>query len=239
MKRILFGLLIALILGNYSCNKDENEDNITENDLVSYYPLNGNANDESGNEYHGVIYGASPTFNRFNNANSAFMFDGVDDYIFVEDYGNIVPIHEISVSMWLKPNDTKAQFQLMLCPDVDRFAVSAFYYHDGVNTTFWDYGWLRTGGDSPGRLYYRPEPIDTLWHHYVFISSIEQNFMKIYKDGNLINSKEYPLELQSTYERDLKIGSGDSHSYYSGLIDEIRIYNKVLTDNEISELYFE
>jgi hypothetical protein len=63
--------------------------------------------------------------------------------------------------------------------------------------------------------------------------------MKIYKDGNVINSKESPLKLYSTYERDLKIGSGDSHSYYSGLIDEIRIYNKVLTESEISELYSE
>jgi concanavalin A-like lectin/glucanase superfamily protein len=63
--------------------------------------------------------------------------------------------------------------------------------------------------------------------------------MKIYKDGDLINSKEYPQELLNTVGKDLRIGSGDSHSYYSGLIDEIRIYNKVLTDTEISQLYFE
>lgn len=239
MKRILFGLFIILILGSYSCENTNDEDNLVEKELVSYYPLNGNAYDESVNNYNGIVHGAIPTFDRFNNANGALMFDGIDDYIIVENYGNIVPTQEISISMWLKPFNSKAQFQLMLCPDIDRFAVSAFYYHNGINTTFWDFGWQKTSGDAPGRLYYRPDHIDNLWHHYVFVSSIEQNFIKIYKDGILINSKEYPLALLLTNERDLRIGSGDSHSYYSGLIDEIKIYNKVLTETEISELYFE
>ena len=110
---------------------------------------------------------------------SALRFYGVDDYILVEGFGNIPPTREISVAMWLKLYDSKPQFQLMLCPDDNRFAISAFYFHDGRNTTFWNYGWGGEGGDAPGSLYFRPEPFDTLWHHYVFNSSISNRLMKI------------------------------------------------------------
>ena len=49
--------------------------------MVSYYPFNGNANDESTNNFNGTVIGASLTFDRFNQPNSAYNFDGIDDYI--------------------------------------------------------------------------------------------------------------------------------------------------------------
>lgn len=51
-----------------------------EDGLVAYYPFNGNADDGSGNGLNGVIYGATLTEDRFGNSNSAYSFDGVDDY---------------------------------------------------------------------------------------------------------------------------------------------------------------
>jgi len=50
-------------------------------DLIAFYPFNGNANDESGNGNHGTVYGASLVKDRFGNADSAYSFDGVNDYI--------------------------------------------------------------------------------------------------------------------------------------------------------------
>ncbi|MBI4688657.1 MAG: hypothetical protein HY754_00055 [Nitrospirae bacterium] len=49
--------------------------------LVAYYPFNRNANDESGNGYNGTVSGATLTSDRNGNANSAYRFDGVNDYI--------------------------------------------------------------------------------------------------------------------------------------------------------------
>lgn len=57
--------------------------------LVAYYPFNGNANDESDNGNHGIVSGAILTADWFGNANSAYSFDGVDDYILVEDDDNL------------------------------------------------------------------------------------------------------------------------------------------------------
>ena len=47
---------------------------------TAYYPFNGNANDESGNGYHGTVTGATLIADRFGNPNSAYSLDG-NDYI--------------------------------------------------------------------------------------------------------------------------------------------------------------
>src|SRR5688572_12428733 len=52
-----------------------------ESDLLACYSFSGNAQDGSGNNYHGTVIGASLTADRLGNANSAYQFDGINDYI--------------------------------------------------------------------------------------------------------------------------------------------------------------
>ena len=207
--------------------------------LVAYYPFNGNAEDESGNVNHGEVNGAELTTDRNGISNSAYRFDGLDDYIEVSDFGNVVPTEEISVSMWVKSTESRFQFQLMLCPDDNRFGVSVDYNHNNVNHSFWDFGWEGYSGNAPGRLYDNTETFNTDWHHYVFISSISQGVMSIYKDGILLIEETDPKSLQNSADKYLRIGSGDNKAYYKGVIDDIRIYNKVLTSEKINQLYQE
>lgn len=212
---------------------------IPNDNLILYLPFDGNANDESGNEYNGTVFGARLIADRFGAPNSAYFFDGRDDYIEIDNFGDIVPTEEITVSMWVMSINSKGQFQFMLCPDNNRFAVSINYFHAGMNTIFWDCGWRGEGGNAPGRLYYRPEQLDTIWHHYVFVSSVSQNIMKIYKDGKLLNSKNEPLPILNSSGKSLKIGSGDNAYYFHGLIDDLRIYSRVLNSYEMNNLYHE
>jgi len=71
---------------------------ITEG-LVACYPFDGNANDASGNGNHGAVKGATLTQDRFGNANSAYEFDGIDDYIEIQNSDSMNPKH-ITVSAW-------------------------------------------------------------------------------------------------------------------------------------------
>ena len=68
--------------------------------LVAYYPFNGNANDESGNGNDGTVNGATLTEDRCGNANSAYSFDGADDYI---DIGNTrkTKLSDYYLSAWI------------------------------------------------------------------------------------------------------------------------------------------
>ena len=49
--------------------------------LVGWWPFNGNANDESGNGNNGMVNGATLTSDRFGNTNSAYNFNGMNDFI--------------------------------------------------------------------------------------------------------------------------------------------------------------
>ncbi len=62
--------------------------------LVGYWPFNGNANDESGNGNHGTVNGATLSSDRNGVANSAYNFDGVDDYIVNSNFLRINNVFE-------------------------------------------------------------------------------------------------------------------------------------------------
>ena len=61
---------------------------VPTNGLVGWWPFNGNANDESGLGNNGIVSGSTLTSDRFGNANSAYLFDGVNDYIRITDNNN-------------------------------------------------------------------------------------------------------------------------------------------------------
>ncbi|MFH1318040.1 MAG: hypothetical protein ABIH71_03395, partial [Candidatus Omnitrophota bacterium] len=73
--------------------------------LVAYYPFNSNANDESGNENNCTVYGPMLSIDRFGNSNSAYIFDGYDDYIEIDNSANFPITQSLSISVWIKPTN--------------------------------------------------------------------------------------------------------------------------------------
>ncbi len=76
------------------------------NGLVAYYPFNGNANDESGYDNNGTVYGASLTADRFENNNSAYHFNG-SDYISLDTtfFNGSTAVTALSYSLWFKVDE--------------------------------------------------------------------------------------------------------------------------------------
>ena len=78
--------------------------------LVAWYPFNGNANDESGNNLNANVIGATLTNDRNNAASKAYDFDYANasfglqnDEIFVP-YSSLMNVNNITVSVWLNPH---------------------------------------------------------------------------------------------------------------------------------------
>ena len=80
--------------------------------LVAYYPFDGNANDASGNGNHGVVHGATPTTDRFGNANSAYGFNGDDcGYVEVPNSTGLQCItRAITISAWIRPSKWTGEY---------------------------------------------------------------------------------------------------------------------------------
>jgi hypothetical protein len=66
--------------------------------LVGWWPFNGNANDESGNGNHGTVNGATLTEDRFGNLNSAYSFDGISNYISVNNPVGVYPFDQVHLA---------------------------------------------------------------------------------------------------------------------------------------------
>ncbi|MEP7265708.1 MAG: LamG-like jellyroll fold domain-containing protein, partial [Bacteroidota bacterium] len=212
--------------------------NLTQG-LVACYPFSGNADDLSGNNHNGASFGATLINDRFGNSLSAYSFDGVNDYIMLGNYASILPVNnDVSVSVWIKANTFKAQTVLMANPDIyaDRFNFMVYYNHNGASTSILDYGNC-TGG---GRLIDIGTPFNSVWEHYVFITSSSQGFERIYKNGVLQSSKSGASVLTNR-NRDLRIGGAYEYTsmpfFFEGFIDDIEIYDRVLNTQEISALY--
>ena len=98
-KNYLFVLLAILFTMNVMAQNIPSY--LPKDGLVGFWPFNGNANDESGNGNHGTVNGATLTNDRNGVSNSAYNFDGLDDFIST-NYSGILGSSSRSVSFWAK-----------------------------------------------------------------------------------------------------------------------------------------
>ncbi|MDQ3051476.1 MAG: LamG domain-containing protein [Bacteroidota bacterium] len=205
--------------------------------LLACYPFTGNANDQSGNSHHGTVYGPLLTTDRFNIQGYAYEFDGVDDFIDIGLFSGFTNSNDFSISVWIEPDMVKLQTILMVNPDnfIDRFNAMAYYSHNGVCSTIWDYGDCTSGG----RLLLAGTLFSPAWQHWVFTVS-QTNGMKVYKNGAL-DISQASTSLFVNRNRNLWIGGGTDAAnapfFFGGKIDDMRLYDRELTPAEVQTLY--
>jgi hypothetical protein len=228
MKKILLGCSVFCFLNSAFSQV------ALDSMMTACYPFTGNAQDMSGNNHHGTVFGATLCPDRFGNLNSAYHFNGVNNYIEVQRFDSLVPTDEVSLSFWCKVNvfASHAQFQTQPDDAADRFNISVHYSHNGAPSTFWDYGSIFT----TGRFDTINIPFITQWEHYVFTSSTSQNKMAEYRDGVLLKAEAWS-DVIVNRNKPLWIGSGSTLACVDGEIDDIRFYNRILSDTEIVVLY--
>ena len=79
--------------------------------LVGWWPFNGNANDESGNGNNGTVNDASLTTDRFENANSAYSFNGISSYINIGHNASLQRANtNFSLSYWIYLNSYNSSY---------------------------------------------------------------------------------------------------------------------------------
>ena len=221
-------LTLMLTFSPFTINGQNNDTS-----LIALYTFDGNAEDISGNQNHGIVNGAILSTDRFGNQNCAYEFDGIDDYIQIDS--QVISSKEFSISFWSKTNQFKSHLAFMLVPDntSDRLAIHVNYNHNGDTSIFYDFGDI----SGNGRLYDLPLPtLVREWEHYTFVTSNSADSMLIYRNGALTKSVDYSDNIQDTM-RALRIGSGFNANYFSGKLDDIHIFNRALSSSEILSDY--
>lgn len=96
MKRVLLGIIFAALLMTMVSETVLGQ-------VIGYWPFSGNANDASGNGHNGTVSGATMGQDMNGNSNSAYWFDGIDDYISVPSSAGFGPSSGIIVDVWIYP----------------------------------------------------------------------------------------------------------------------------------------
>jgi hypothetical protein len=104
--------------------------------LVAYYPFNGNANDESGNGNHGSVYGATLTEDRFGVPDSAYSFDGQNNFIQIENI-NDFKLTSWTIAGWIRKSSSK--FSTIVSKPEDSSFKYNYAVHFGSSTVYSQY----------------------------------------------------------------------------------------------------
>jgi len=199
--------------------------------LAAYYPFNGNANDESGNGNHGAVNGATLVNDRYGNATSAYAFDGIDDYIAFPDsvFGPGTP--EFTFAAWIETgaSDYTALREIVYKGSVNgEAALAARNNRLEFSVKLGNGGWYQVNAPL----------IVNSRIHVVGIYRKGQT-IEIWIDGQLGGTTSIPnSELFIEQYHVSSIGAYTRRSsFWVGLIDDVRIYNRALSGTEVQELY--
>lgn len=215
---------------------------IPKKGLLLWYPFNGNAMDESGNNNNGVIIGASPTFDRNGNSNSAFSFNGENNYIEVKGL-DISTDSSFTFSIWFR-RDNYGQKDVGLvmlsglkCSSktkVGSFGLS-IDKHRNLNGRF------RKNDCEPNSSgilsVVAPSSNDSEWHHVTFVKDKDGLF--IYVDSELKSKRGGAINSSTSFGH-LTIGAtplGENAGwFFNGSLDDVGVWNRALNSKEIKGL---
>ncbi|UCH13507.1 MAG: LamG domain-containing protein [Bacteroidales bacterium] len=233
MRRLIIIILSLLIV--LSCKKSDEEENgqphLKNDTIIAHYMLDGDALDTSGNSINGILYGNPEiTADRTDDPGSALHFDGSDDFISA-DIGNHDPI---AISLWFahRNNETGKAYVIF------DYGVNAFRGEvDMTSGATKTYCYINDTSiiemRSPKMIYSN----DMIWHHLYVDSGSDTINPRMYIDGYYEGMLEEKQSL-NIIDNLIYFGRAGSEAftnatYFDGKIDDIRIYNRVLGENEI------
>ena len=237
-------LPFVLLLTIFFSSTGEAQVNLT-NGLVAYYPFNGNANDISGNNHHGqLVSGPQLTADRLGNANSAYLFDGVDDYIRVLDNGAF-STPNFSLVVWFQSHSDNLQNLVGKRHFTTVGGTAGAQYQFFINyQPFPGIGSNLVGNNSSCTNIASSSYINTSdWicrtKWYCAVVTFDGSRHKIFIDGVLKKDEATTFNGFLQCSSDLRFGNwwqGDLIPF-KGFMDDIRWYNRALNQQEVTALY--
>jgi hypothetical protein len=229
---------------------------VPTNGLVGWWPFNGNANDASGNGNNGTVNGATLTTDRFGITANCYSYDGNADYISVPNSNSLNP-SQISISVWVHANKDNGGIVEKSNPtNAMEFGYSIGHQDiwclpRGLKTSIGN-GICNSTSYSPPNPCSNPLPTSNgIWGPLNAVANNQWQFItmtidttktiKQYINGVLNFSGIVSTNLIScnTSTSTLRFGMhwNNDPEWFDGKIDDIGIWNRALTQQEITALY--
>jgi len=222
---VLFCLITISLLNFCELKAEINEG------LIAYYPFTGNADDYSGKNNHCTVHGAMLSYDKWLNSDSAYFFDGSDDYIQCPRTSDFNVSSSASYIFWIKYQKNGFIFNKWVWGKEDKW----IYCNDsGLNFQLYPKGTITSKSSLPKNE----------WTHVAIIFNNPK--VEIYVNGNL--DKSGNLKSGSVYNSNgwpyfgrapgrPHSSGGSNEQPYKGFLDEIRIYDRSLSQEEVMSIY--
>ncbi|HEY1045686.1 MAG TPA: LamG-like jellyroll fold domain-containing protein [Bacteroidia bacterium] len=214
--------------------------------LMLHLPFSGNARDTSGNERHGTVYNADLGFDRFGNPNSAYYFNSNSSYIQIPSTG--LTNKNYTYSLWVKADVIPAK-------DKYTYPFSIGGVGGGQNValcnnsmTGWSGGVYNDGTPATSLVAAGIQSEVGVWYHLILVRTNSK--IKLYINGVLnTNEQSYGNADATTGGTNPSYGTQVyawigtrsllSEFFFKGLVDDVRVYDRVINDDEIEALFNE
>ena len=200
------------------------------NGLVAYYPLDGNAIDESGNNYNGITFGTVMTEDRFDHSGKALLFSGTNSYINLHcnlDY----PLRTINLWFYADSIDQIARHIYISDNPKLRYGFTQIKIMT-INGT----KQIRSSAGVPGGVA-EGNSIVSEKEWYMITLVVDSNETRHYLDGSLIGKFANGYMTSNAGDTSALLGvSREYDRYFEGKLDDVRIYKRALSEAEIKKL---
>lgn len=262
--RLLFlSFWIVLIL--FSCKKQGSGSSTQANPinkrlsegLIAYYPFNNNTNDESGNDYNLAVKDAVPTSNRFGEPFKAYNFNGRNAFMLIPKLLKANNLRQVTISVWVKTEQLANESILSFLPQ-EQISCSYFLgFDNSIGTYRTLHKMVTTVSPNNCTASIISDSITNpfnKWNHLVLVqkynsenTAFPRNDYFQYFNGDKLKVSSTTIgsnPIAISFNRGGTIGcnnnSGNNNfnfDFFKGSIDDIRIFNRALSDDEIWQLF--
>ncbi len=203
--------------------------------LIAYYPFNGNANDESGNTTNGINNGGTFVNDRAGNPSKAIQFNG-SSWV---DIGTTLQNNPFTINFWVYvPALPSSGNNYALISKLDNNSPHLYKNHEIYLQSNGKVNIIIAGG--------------TIWNNFTSIGTLTTNNWKMltlsyngstasfYINGVLDASLSVNYSIsnvKTVFGRRAGPFNSTDNIYFNGRLDDIRFYNRALTDQEVQSIY--
>lgn len=227
---------------------------VPEKGLVAFYPFDGNADSRGPVEgLDGTVHRATLSTDRFGNPNSAFHFGGSDSaYIEIPDNDvfSISTTGALTVSAWMSPDS--ADFEITDngyvhwmgkgCARAQEWTLRMYNFDSERPNRISAYAFNLSGGLGAGS-YVQGKVVPGEWLHIAARYDMESNTIAIFRNGEKMDQDSlYDITYKVIPENGdapVRMGTRSLWSFFKGKIDDVRFYDRALSDDEIRALFLE
>ncbi|MFQ6600295.1 leucine-rich repeat domain-containing protein [Flavobacterium sp. C3NV] len=224
-------LLLLLLLNSLLYAQTPNVPTyVSTNGLIAYYPFNGNTNDQSGNGINGTPTNLTSTTDRSGVINSAYSFNGTSSNIQANLFNFPQNTNSRTITGWFKAgspvNSSENDFCIFNYGDTPTSGFKISLYRKG-------YLDLKFGSEtfSTQENYFNNQ-----WTFFALVFNGNNQTFSLYIN-NVLKLNGSASTFSSNFGI-FRIGKNNSDNYFEGSIDDIGLWNRTLTVQEISSLYY-